>query len=247
MAQIARYYKFSDVRVLTGPSATSTTVLDEIRSAAWDLPAGSYFLLTFAGLGTQEKNKDAERPPEQNDQTWCLYDRELLDDELRLTCWPLFRPGTRVLVIIDACHSGTSISLKRLLRAKRTTPRQAALRQVGQARELPPLVSLLTGWCNRGLYKTIRQALAATPESPPSRSVLSIAACGDGDTTPDGYPNGMFTGAVAAAWDEERFVGSHEDFFRAASLAAAEYGGIPRLCCRELVDQGFLAAPAFKI
>ena len=43
---------------------------------------------------------------DQLDETWVLYDRQLLDDEL-YDLWCRFAPGVRILMISDSCHSGT--------------------------------------------------------------------------------------------------------------------------------------------
>jgi len=40
------------------------------------------------------------------DETWVLYDRQLVDDEL-YKIWSKFKPGVRILVLSDSCHSGT--------------------------------------------------------------------------------------------------------------------------------------------
>jgi hypothetical protein len=40
------------------------------------------------------------------DETWCLQDRQFLDDEL-FQHFRLFKPGVRIIVISDSCHSGT--------------------------------------------------------------------------------------------------------------------------------------------
>ena len=42
------------------------------------------------------------------DETWVLYDRQLVDDEL-YTLWSKFAPGVRIVVLSDSCHSGTAI------------------------------------------------------------------------------------------------------------------------------------------
>ena len=48
------------------------------------------------------------RRTDQRDETWVLFDRQLLDDEL-YRCWRRFEPGVRVLVLSDSCHSGSAI------------------------------------------------------------------------------------------------------------------------------------------
>ncbi len=86
--------------------ATVNNLLADLDVAAAHLEYGDFFFLTFSGHGglVIDYNKDEKGGM---DQTWCLYDRMLVDDDLyeRLK---QFRPGVRVLVIADSCHSGTS-------------------------------------------------------------------------------------------------------------------------------------------
>ena len=42
------------------------------------------------------------------DETWVLWDRQLLDDEL-YALWAAFKPGVRILVLSDSCHSGSVV------------------------------------------------------------------------------------------------------------------------------------------
>jgi hypothetical protein len=46
------------------------------------------------------------------DETWCLYDGQLLDDELH-GAWEKFQAGVRILVFSDSCHSGTVLKMKK--------------------------------------------------------------------------------------------------------------------------------------
>ena len=49
--------------------------------------------------------------PDRTDETWVLFDRQLVDDEL-YEMWPQFVPGVRILVLSDSCHSGTAGTAK---------------------------------------------------------------------------------------------------------------------------------------
>jgi metacaspase-1 len=78
---------------------------------------GGMLLITFSGHGNQVPDKIPQipdyKPDEENgkpDQTWCLFDRQLIDDELA-QLWTLFNANVRILVISDSCHSGTVLTL----------------------------------------------------------------------------------------------------------------------------------------
>jgi len=103
METIARGQGFVTQSLLTR-SATSTSLLSIIEKAAKELVEGDMFLLTYSGHGGQIKDVDNSEP-DGLDETWVLYDRELVDDEL-YAMWLLFRPGVRICVVADSCHSG---------------------------------------------------------------------------------------------------------------------------------------------
>ncbi|WP_341843724.1 caspase family protein [Chitinophaga caseinilytica] len=92
---------------LHNDEATASAVLTALADYAKLLQAGDILLLTYAGHGSQIGNdKVTGLDNERNDQTWCLYDRELLDDEL-FEAFREFGDGTRILIVSDSCHSGT--------------------------------------------------------------------------------------------------------------------------------------------
>ena len=72
------------------------------------LASGDVFLLTYSGHGSQVPDKNGDENEDGYDETWVLYDRQLVDDEL-YTLWSKFAPGVRIVVLSDSCHSGTAI------------------------------------------------------------------------------------------------------------------------------------------
>src|SRR5688572_22020060 len=106
MQKIAKQRGFLP-RLLLTANATATAVQAAIRDAASRLKAGDFFWLTYSGHGGQvpDINHD-EGEGDRQDETWVLYDRELIDDEL-YALWSGFAPGVRILVLSDSCHSGT--------------------------------------------------------------------------------------------------------------------------------------------
>jgi hypothetical protein len=95
-------------RALKTAQATSQAVLAAIHGTADRLHSGDTFMITYAGHGGQVPNADADIDPEADsqDETWVLYDRQLIDDEL-WSAWTRFAAGVNVIVISDSCHSGT--------------------------------------------------------------------------------------------------------------------------------------------
>jgi hypothetical protein len=102
MRDLAGSRGFRTRQLLEG-AATSTAVVDAIRQAAQQLQSGDIFLISYSGHGSQVPD------PVEDDhlsETWVLWDRQLIDDEL-YALWSEFREGVRVVAISDSCHSGT--------------------------------------------------------------------------------------------------------------------------------------------
>ncbi|MGE0297969.1 MAG: peptidoglycan-binding protein [Pseudonocardia sp.] len=105
MTSIAQAEGFRTAQLFTA-DATSANVLAEIAEAARTLTTGGIFLLSYAGHGGQRPNTGADPEEDQQDETWVLYDRQLLDDELELA-FTAFAPGVSIVLLSDSCHSGT--------------------------------------------------------------------------------------------------------------------------------------------
>lgn len=91
--------------VLRTKQATRARFLAAMRSAATTLEKGDLFFLTFSGHGGQVRDTNGDEQ-DRKDETWCLYDGQLVDDELHVELGR-FQAGVRILVLSDSCHSGT--------------------------------------------------------------------------------------------------------------------------------------------
>lgn len=105
MAAIAGAEGFATNQLKT-TRATSTNVLSAISQIAMRLQAGDIFLLTYAGHGSQMPNGNSDPELDSQDETWCLYDRQLLDDEIEAAL-AAFQAGVNLVLLSDSCHSGT--------------------------------------------------------------------------------------------------------------------------------------------
>src|ERR1044072_5071905 len=83
MEAIAKKQGFGKRTRLLSAQGTAEVVIAAISDAARQLAAGAFFLLTYSGHGGQvpDTNHDEDMNDRQ-DETWVLYDRELIDDEL---------------------------------------------------------------------------------------------------------------------------------------------------------------------
>ena len=179
--------------------ATAEAVLSKLTAYSSTMQAGDILLLTYAGHGGEIMNdKPAGFDDERYDQTWCLYNRQLLDDEL-YEAFENFPQGTRIVVVSDSCHSGTvvkamDIDLSSLL-AKGIT--NAARSRGFSSRMLPPEVeNVISFKFQKTVYDPIQEKYKTKKQgSGVKASVKLLAACQDDEETLDGRNNGIFTEA----------------------------------------------------
>ncbi|WEX90853.1 caspase family protein [Sinorhizobium garamanticum] len=220
MQEIADGLGYETKSLLT-KEATRQNVISEVKRAARDLKEGDIFLISYSGHGGQlpDFNNDED---DSTDETWCLYDGQLVDDEL-YGLWSEFRSGVRVLVISDSCHSGT------VVRAGLPNGHELANGHAvaaGIPRAMPIDVATRTFRQNRDFYArlgasiTLGEGRNLTREitSPISCSVRLISGCQDNQVSLDGIGNGAFTAALISAWNHGRFNRDYAAFHRAIMM-----------------------------
>jgi hypothetical protein len=212
MDELARGLGYDSHRLLTA-EATRDAVTSAIDGAARRLGAGDTFLVTYAGHGGQVPDTSGDED-DGWDETWCLHDGQLLDDEL-VERWHRFAPGVRIIVVSDSCHSGT---------VSRAPVRDAIQPTVelgisiaggfagGAPRYLPADRALRTFRQHRQFYTDIQNAVSVVGELPVAVRLLS--GCQDNQVSLDGAENGLFTTVLLAVWDEGRFTGDYDRFHR---------------------------------
>lgn len=237
MSAIAEAQGFEKRAVLLDRDATRERVIEEIRAAAGALASGDFFLLTYSGHGGRVPDRTDEEE-DRYDETWCLWDRQLLDDELHAE-WRRFEKGVRILVVSDSCHSGDVLKQVAMLLPDKELMSPArfwseAVRE-GAAR-LPPSLSgamktdsglnikaLSAGAVinayrdNRVYYDGVIRRLRSMPARPLLASVRLLAACRSDQKAVDGgssEENSLFTQELLHVWDGGRFQGDYEDFVK---------------------------------
>jgi hypothetical protein len=203
MEALAKARHFKRQKLLTA-QATSTSVIRAIRKAATQLRSGDIFFLSYSGHGGQVPDKNHEEPDRQ-DETWVLYDRELVDDEL-WALWGQFRAGVRIVMLSDSCHSGTMArELPVFLRAN-------AGMSMPRNRLMPPPVAARTYQLHKALYDGIQQKHPAGEKALVRASVILISGCQDNQLSLDGNRNGLFTEKLRKVWKKGKFFGTHKRF-----------------------------------
>lgn len=85
--------------------ATRERINQEMQAAADQLQPNDIFFIYYSGHGGQVPDLDGDEE-DGMDETWCLYNGQLIDDEIHYLL-TTFKPGVRILVLSDSCHSGT--------------------------------------------------------------------------------------------------------------------------------------------
>ena len=207
---------------------TRANVLKAIRAAAKQLKSGDLYFLTYSGHGGQVPDTSGEEKDDKQDETWCLFDGQLIDDELYFEL-TRFAEGVRILVFSDSCHSGT---VTRAPLADATMP-------AGRPKLMPPAVGMRTYRQNQAFYDRLQRdvaseagkAQAINPDSVLATltvsdrltdvsaackaSVILISGCQDNQTSMDGAHNGAFTEQLLQVWNNGKYTGTYSKFHAA--------------------------------
>jgi hypothetical protein len=211
MASIGKAGGYAVTSLLT-KKATRDTVTRALKSAAAKLAAGDILFLTYSGHGGQVPDKNGDED-DGTDETWCLYDGELIDDEL-YAIFARFRKGVRIFVLSDSCHSGT------VTRAAYLANAGAAPADGVRYRFMPPEVAMRVYRANQAFYDKIAEKSADSRDKAEiAAAVILISGCQDNQTSQDGAFNGLFTGQLLKVWNGGKFKGAYPRF-QAAILAA---------------------------
>lgn len=211
MAAIAESMGYKSKMLMT-KAGKREQVIKEIKKAAEMLKAGDIFWVTYSGHGGQlaDFNGDEE---DRIDETWCLYDAQLIDDELYML-WSEFAEDVRVLVVSDSCHSGSVI--------RKADPNLAAIdADAPKARFMPLRTATRVYRQNRNFYEKIGRSFDMADGdvlnkeliTPLACSVRLISGCQDNQLSYDGFDNGRFTGTLRRVWADGAFDGDYQRFY----------------------------------
>ena len=203
MHKIAVMSGYSSSSLFLTSGATREAVKNAIIFASNELHTGDMLLLTYSGHGgvVYDTNYDEL---DGVDETWCLYNGQLLDDELR-ELWSYFDEGVHILVISDSCHSGTVIK----------APLDQEQSKLFKQKLLPPSVAKDVYVKNKDFYDEIESSTQIVDDSQIKATVKLFAACQDSQVsyTLTFATNSVFTEKIKEVWDEGRFIGNYKDFF----------------------------------
>lgn len=218
--------------VLLTKKATRANMLAAVRGAAKSLKAGDLFFMTYSGHGGQVPDINGDEA-DHKDETWCLYDGQLIDDELYFEL-SKFSTDVRVLVLSDSCHSGTVT--RELPPAPPPPGQRAKLMPDSVARRVYDKHKAFYDQLQRDVAKAASKA-AVNPDTALAQvgaagqatalvgtfnpAVILISGCQDNQTSMDGDHNGAFTEQLLKVWNHGAFVGDYK------SLHARVRAGMP--------------------
>lgn len=175
-----------ETSLLLGSNATSQNVASQIDSVASKLNTGDIFLLTYSGHGSSIPDKSGDEK-DKRDETWVLYDREFLDDEIALHLARI-KPSVRVVILSDSCHSGT-VAKSPISAPKFLKPKFLSMELSNQIYEL-----------NQQKYDEIRKS---TPKQDLVDEAVGCLISGCQDNEPSYDDNGgLFTKAFLKVWGD---------------------------------------------
>lgn len=253
MEVLAKAQGFTTEKLLTA-KATRKQVVKEIKKAAKELNAGDMFLLTVSGHGGRipdfngDEDHDGDEPM---DETLCLYDLQLADDELYML-WSEFRAGVRILMIPDTCHSGS------MVRAGPAMPNMLfgqTIAPLDGARAMPLGIEEKVWKQNEQAYRDASNSYSAFKESvmmnplstPIQASVLNLGACRDEQFAQDGAEHGAFTGALLEVWNNGAFKGDYRAFCNAINVEIGSPSQTPQVFDRLLKSPRFVDDVPFTL
>ena len=194
MAGMAHHAKFRVIKNLLEQDATLENVLAILNRYAHEAKSGDLVFITYSGHGSQIPVISPQVDETDHlDETWCLYDTQLIDSEL-YQLLSKFDKGVRVLVLLDSCHSGTAVHewiheswsyLEEFL-----SERDQRFRYVNESQRNRIYKK------HRTKYENRQEELLKVPAPKIVATVCLISACQDNQRAIEDLYNGRFTSAI---------------------------------------------------
>jgi hypothetical protein len=210
-------------RVLLTQDARRQPIVSFLETAAQQLQSGDILLLTYSGHGGQLPDLDGDED-DKLDETWCLYDGQLADDELH-RLYARLREGVRVFVLSDSCHSGTVLKGTYYQAAAASglgvpSPLSLGLPKANAQppgyKYMPAPVAQRTYRQNQKFYDGLLHGIVASRKDKAANDVAAsvrlISGCQDNQYSLDGVFNSAFTAELLTVWNRGNFKGNYSDF-----------------------------------
>jgi hypothetical protein len=202
MFTLAKNAGFQRTQLCCKPeNATCNVIVKAIQMASEDLYKGDTFFISYSGHGGRLPNMNDDIEIGGEDQTWCLYDRQLPDDELR-TYWKKFREGVKILVITDSCFSGSIVKGRTVNMGRSIGTQEFYTKKVLESSTIDKIYQN-----NKAQYDAILKQ-EYVKESDIKAGILLISSSKDSELSYDTRYNGVFTKAFRKAFENNH----HESY-----------------------------------
>jgi metacaspase-1 len=213
MEKLASERGFDSEKLLT-KQATAEALTSALKKASQKLESGDTLLLTYSGHGGQVPDANGDEK-DRMDETWVLYNRQMVDDEL-YSLFGTFKPGVRIAIFSDSCHSGTvakdamdAVGPDRMARSVNGGDSQQP-----RAKGMPDEVVRSVYEANKDEYDDIQKSLPPFDKANIGASVILTSGCQDNQTSLDGDKNGLFTQTLLEVWNNGAFNSGYRTFRR---------------------------------
>jgi hypothetical protein len=213
MEKLASARGFDSEKLLT-KQATAEALTSALEKASKKLESGNTLLLTYSGHGGQVPDANGDEK-DRMDETWVLYNRQMVDDEL-YSLFGTFKPGVRIAIFSDSCHSGTvakdamdAIGADRMARSVNGGDSQQP-----RVKGMPDEVVRSVYEANKDEYDEIQKSLPPFDKANIGASVILTSGCQDNQTSLDGDKNGLFTQTLLEVWNNGAFNSGYRTFRR---------------------------------
>lgn len=212
---IAAVLGYDKKELLLTKNATRENVLNNLNAFSGELKFGDYLLIYYSGHGGQVTDENGDEDDEL-DETWCLYNGELIDDEI-YAALSQFESGVRIYVLSDSCHSGTVIKAA----VRKSSPDYLDKRNL--IKSMPANVAIASNMKRKKFYEKIQKDIRIKKDNNVSKegewnikaSVKLLSGCQDNQesgASPDAFHNSDFTDRVLLIWKGGSFKNTYENF-----------------------------------
>ena len=203
MKDIAEAQNFESITVFLNEEGTRDAVTNAINLASKALVTGDMLFISYSGHGASIPDKSGDEE-DGKDESWCLFDGYLLDDEL-YALWTKFEKGVRIMVVSDSCHSGT---------VTKVDPNQDPKTMI-ISKNFPKEEAKKVYLAHKDFYQEIKAEAMESKDKEVKASVKLIAGCQDIESSyvlPNDE-NSLLTMEINRVWNAGQFVGTTPEFF----------------------------------
>jgi uncharacterized caspase-like protein len=187
-------------------NATTVNLFHHLEKYAADLSPADIFILTYSGHGHILQDRNNDEREDGYDETWVLYDRMFVDDELHFLL-SRFPRQTRILVISDSCHSGTIT--KSFGTVNNMTKKDYIELLKGESDQVYMR--------NKSMYDRMLKSISSRIREDVEASVILLAACQDDQKAAANSVNdeklSLFTYHLLETWNSGVFEGNYRTLY----------------------------------